>query len=68
VITQDQPRATEPGGKWNYGYFSLIDPKSTDPNYATVTDEPYLYYVRMDMNHAPYVRILFRQKLKLTWK
>jgi hypothetical protein len=68
VITLDQLRQSEPSGKWNYAYFSLIDPKSSDLNYATVTDEPYLYYVRSDMNHAPYVRVLFRQKLKLSWR
>jgi hypothetical protein len=28
---------------------------------------PYLYYVRMDGNHPPYQRVLFRQKIKLDW-
>jgi hypothetical protein len=33
----------------------------------TITDAPYLYYVRMDGNHPPYQRVLFRQKIKLGW-
>jgi hypothetical protein len=32
-----------------------------------ITDTPYLYYVRMDGNHPPYQRVLFRQKIKLDW-
>jgi hypothetical protein len=48
-------------------YFSLLDPKATDPNYSMITDDPYLYYVRSDENHGPYKRVLFRQKIKLDW-
>ena len=48
-------------------YFSLIDPKASDLSHATITDHPYLYYVRMDDNHGPYQRILFRQRVKLDW-
>ena len=48
-------------------YFSLIDPKSTDPNYSAITDDPYLYYVRSDESHGPYKRALFRQRIKLNW-
>jgi hypothetical protein len=48
-------------------YFSLIDPKASDSSYVTITDHPYLYYVRMDDNHGPYQRVLFRQKVKLDW-
>jgi len=33
----------------------------------TITDSPYLYYARMDNNHGPYQRVLFRQKIKLDW-
>ena len=57
----------EPQGNWSYQYFSLIDPKSQDSSYMTITDSPYLYYVRMDGNHPPYQRVLFRQKIKLDW-
>jgi hypothetical protein len=57
----------EPEGNWSYQYFSLIDPKSTDSSFTTITDNPYLYYVRMDNNHGPYQRVLFRQKIKLNW-
>jgi hypothetical protein len=38
-----------------------------DSSYMSITDDPYLYYVRMDGNHPPYQRVLFRQKIKLDW-
>jgi hypothetical protein len=66
-MTLDQMLRREPEGNWSYAYFSLIDPKASDPSYATITDHPYLYYVRMDNNHGPYQRVLFRQKVKLDW-
>lgn len=68
VVTMTQLQAKEPKGKWSYMYFSLIDPNSKDPNFATITDEPYLYYVRSDEDHPPYRRTLFRQKIKLSLK
>ena len=67
AITQNQLLKMEPEGNWSYSYFSLIDPKSTDPNYSTITDSPYLYYVRSDDDHGPYRRVLFRQRIKLGW-
>jgi hypothetical protein len=67
AMTQNQMLRREPEGNWSYAYFSLIDPKSTDSSYMTITDTPYLYYVRMDGNHPPYQRVLFRQKIKLDW-
>ena len=67
AITQNQLLQREPDGNWSYSYFSLIDPKSTDLNYSTVTDNPYLYYVRSDEDHGPYKRVLFRQRIKLGW-
>jgi hypothetical protein len=67
ALTQNQMLRREPEGNWSYQYFSLIDPKSQDSNYMTITDEPYLYYVRMDNNHGPYQRVLFRQKVNLGW-
>jgi hypothetical protein len=67
AMTQNQMLRREPEGNWSYAYFSLIDPKSTDFNYMTITNDPYLYYVRMDGNHPPYQRVLFRQKIKLNW-
>jgi hypothetical protein len=57
----------EPEGNWSYQYFSLIDPKSQDSSYMTITDSPHLYYVRMDNNHGPHQRVLFRQNIKLDW-
>jgi hypothetical protein len=67
VVTIADLSAKEPPGNWSYAYFSLLDPRSTDPNFSTITDKPYLYYVRSDDNHGPYVRVLFRQKIKLNW-
>lgn len=67
ALTLDQMLRREPEGNWSYGYFSLIDPNAKDPNFSTITDHPYLYYVRMDGNHPPYQRVLFRQKIKLDW-
>ncbi|MGA8222775.1 MAG: hypothetical protein WB780_14075 [Candidatus Acidiferrales bacterium] len=67
ALTENQMLRREPLGNWSYAYFSLIDPKSTDSSYMTITDSPYLYYVRMDGDHPPYQRTLFRQKIKLAW-
>lgn len=47
---------------WTYGYVSLLDPTSTDANFSTVSDTPYLYYVR---TNAPYGRTLLRRRIKL---
>lgn len=68
VVSMAQLKAKEPQGNWSYAYASLIDPESHDPNFSTVGDDPYLYYVRSDDNHGPYVRALFRQRIKLIWK
>jgi hypothetical protein len=67
AITQNQMLLREREGNWSYAYFSLIDPSSRDPSYGTITDHPYLYYVRMDGYHPPYQRVLFRQRVKLDW-
>jgi hypothetical protein len=48
AMTQNQMLKREPEGNWSYQYFSPIDPKSTDSSYMTITNSPYLYYVRMD--------------------
>jgi hypothetical protein len=58
-------RATDGPGKWTYEYVSLLDPTSTDRNFATISDNPYVYYVRSDGNHPPYARVLFRRQVKL---
>jgi hypothetical protein len=67
AMTQNQMLKHEPEGNWSYMYFSLIDPNSSDSSFMTITDTPYLYYVRFDNNHGPYQRVLFRQKIKLGW-
>jgi hypothetical protein len=60
--------AKEPPGNWSYGYFSLLDPSSTDANFSMIGDHPSVYYVRFDNDHPPYVRVLFRQGIELTVK
>lgn len=67
ALTLNQMLRREPPGNWSYAYFSLIDPKSTDPSFINITDSPYLFYVRMDGDHPPYQRVLFRQKINLSW-
>jgi hypothetical protein len=67
AITLNQMLRREPEGNWSYMYFSLIDPNANDASFATITDHPYLYYVRLDNNHGPYQRVLFRQRVKLDW-
>ncbi len=53
-------------GKWLYEYESLIDPASSDRNFSTITEKPYLYFVRSDLNHPPYATILFRIPISLS--
>jgi hypothetical protein len=65
VVTVGELLAAEGPGKWSYEYLSLLDPASADRNFATVSDEPYLYYVRSDGLHPPYVRALCRRKIRL---
>jgi len=67
VVTIADLLAKEPSGNWSYAYFSLLDPNTSDANFSTITDTPYIYYVRSDDNHGPYVRVLYRQKIKLIW-
>jgi len=67
VVTVKELLAKEPPGNWSYGYFSLLDPDSSDPNFSTISDSPYVYYVRSDANDCCYVRVLFRQRIKLSW-
>jgi hypothetical protein len=67
AMTRDQMLRREGEGNWSYMYFSLIDPNASDLSFATITDHPYLYYVRLDDNHGPYQRVLFRQRIKLDW-
>ncbi len=67
ALTLNQMQRSEPEGNWSYAYFSLIDPRSADSNFTTITDTPYLYYVRSDDDHGPYQRVLFRQKINLNW-
>jgi hypothetical protein len=68
LVTQAALLAKEPKGNWSYAYFSLLDPNSNDANFSGIGDNPYVYYVRSDDDHGPYVRVLYRQPVKLTLK
>lgn len=57
--------AADGPGHWTYAYVSLLDPTSSDRNFSTVSDTPYVYYVRFDADHPPYARVLFRCQIKL---
>ena len=65
VVTLAQLLASEPKGNWSYAYFSLLDPRAQDLNFATIGDEPYLYYTRLNNDNSS-LRVLWRQKIKLT--
>jgi hypothetical protein len=56
----------EPRGNWSYLYFALLDPASPDRNFTTVSNTPYVYYVRFDDDHGPYARVLFRRRIKIS--
>jgi hypothetical protein len=60
-------QAADGPGNWTYGYESLLDPTSSDRNFSTISNMPYLYYVRFDQDHAPYSRVLFRRRVKLSF-
>ena len=32
-----------PQGNWSYGYFSLLDPNSSDSSFRTISDTPDLF-------------------------
>jgi len=57
---------SEPRGNWSYLYFTLMDPASIDKNFATVSNTPYVYYVRFDDDHGPFARVLFRRLIKIS--
>jgi hypothetical protein len=52
-------------GKWRYDYFTLLDPTSPDRNFATVSDKPFLYYVRFDLRRGNLIRALMRRQVQL---
>jgi hypothetical protein len=65
VASTEDIRAAEGPGDWNYSYFALLDPGSQDRNFSTISDAPYVYFVRLDKKRAPYTRVLFRQQIDL---
>jgi hypothetical protein len=67
TLLSGEPKSKFPH-RWSYGYFSLIDPNATDLSFGTMTDTPYLYYVRFDRETAPWGRTLFMQPIQLNWK
>ncbi len=68
VMSTADIQAADPAGNWLYEYFSLLDPAASDRSFSTITNNPMIYYVRLDMNHSPYKRVLFRRPLTLTAK
>jgi hypothetical protein len=67
IISTAQLSVQAGQGRWLFEYASLLDPTSTDRNFSTVSDTPYVYIVRSDMNHPPLTRLLFRQKIRLNF-
>jgi hypothetical protein len=57
--------AGEAPGKWDYLYLSILDPAATDRDFVTITDKPYLYYVRFNQLHPPFERTLLRRQIRL---
>jgi hypothetical protein len=66
VATNEQLLSADKSGHWTYGYSSLLDPESNDRNFSTVTETPYVYYVRFDQDHPPYARTLLRRRIHLS--
>jgi hypothetical protein len=62
--TSDMAAADGPGN-WKYDYTSLLDPTTDDRSFSTISEKPYVYYVRLDKNHGPYTRVLFRRRIEL---
>jgi len=62
----DTMLAAEPPGRWDYRYLSLLDPASTDRDFVTITNSPYLYYTRLDKLRGAYIRTLMRRQIRLT--
>jgi hypothetical protein len=67
LVTFSELRVADGSGKWTYGYESLLDPASADRNFSTLAGTPYLYYVRLDGDHPPYSRVLFRRRIRLSF-
>ena len=64
ITTADAVRDDSPG-KWLYDYFALLDPKSSDRNFSTVSDRPFVYYMRLDTLRNSLTRNLMRRQLVL---
>jgi hypothetical protein len=65
VVSTADLTSNEGPGKWRYDYFTLLDPASPDRNFATVSDKPFVYYVRLDQLHPPYTRDLMRRQIEV---
>ena len=64
VVRTDDLLRDEPAGSWSYIYFSLLDGASPDRNFTTLSNQFYVYYVRLDRLHPPYARALVRRPLR----
>lgn len=67
VATSGNLAGDDEQGDWTYDFFSLLDTKSPDRNFATTSDTPEIFYVRVDKRHGPYTRVLLRRRIKLTF-
>ena len=47
------------------GYFALLDPASADRNFATVSDTPFVYYIRFNLVRGNLSRALMRRRIRL---
>lgn len=65
VVTANELLSEDGPGSWLYVYFSLIDPDAPDLNFSILSDHPYLYYVRLNLNNTEQ-RVLYRRSIKLT--
>ena len=65
VASTKEILAGDQRGNFSYLYFALLDPDSKDRNFITVSATPYVYYVRLDNDHGPYERVLFRRRIRI---
>ena len=65
LVSREATRAADPPGNWKYLYAAILDPLSTDRNFVTIGEQPYVYYSRWDMDHPPLQRVLLRRRITL---
>ena len=65
VASIDGMLQEEPAGRWRYGYAALLDPTAKDRNFMTVSDTPFMYYVRFNSIRGNLSRTLMRRRVRL---